>query len=284
MSATRETGGASQTAGVILAVDNVSLAVPGRTLCSSLSLTVAAGERWVVVGPNGVGKTTLLAALAGLRLPAAGSIRLDGRALREWTPRERALRMGLLPQDTVDAFPDTALEIALAGRHPHVPRWRAESKDDMALAEAALDAVECKGLARRNVQTLSGGERRRVALAQLIAQDPAIMLLDEPTNHLDVAHEVRMLDLLAARVARGRRAIVMSIHDLTLAARHATHALLFGFDGVAAGPVNEMLTERRLSALYGQPLARVDFEDGVAFLPRATRSQTLPAATARVSK
>jgi iron complex transport system ATP-binding protein len=251
----------------MLAVDNVSLAVPGRVLCRDLSFEVSAGECWVVVGPNGAGKTTLLATLAGLRAPASGSIRLDGRALREWTPRERALRVGLLPQDTADAFPDTVLEIALSGRHPHVPRWRAESQDDVALAVAALAAVDCGSLADRDVQTLSGGERRRVALAMLLCQDPALMLLDEPTNHLDVAHEVRALELLASRVADGRRAIVMAIHDLTLAARHATHALLFGFDGVCAGPAHEMLTAARLSALYGQPLVAVAHAGRTAFLP-----------------
>jgi iron complex transport system ATP-binding protein len=251
----------------MLAVENVSLAMAGRTLCSALSFVVNPGERWVVVGPNGVGKTTLLATLAGLRPPASGTVRIEGRAIREWTPRERALRVGLLPQDTIDAFPDTALEIAISGRHPHVARWRAESPDDVAAATTALADVDCAGLAQRNVQTLSGGERRRVALAMLLAQDPAIMLLDEPTNHLDVAHEVRVLDLLARRVSTGRRAIVMSIHDLTLAARHASHALLFGSEGVRAGPASEMLTAGNLSALYRQPLVAVPHAGGTAFLP-----------------
>ena len=251
----------------MLAVENLTLAIARRTLCRGLSFVVNRGERWVVVGPNGVGKTTLLATLAGLRSPASGTIVLDGRAMREWTPRERALRVGLLPQDTVDAFPDTALEIAISGRHPHVARWRAESQDDVATAKAALAEVDCAGLADRNVQTLSGGERRRVALAMLLAQDPAIMLLDEPTNHLDVAHEVRVLDLLAQRVSAGQRAIVMSIHDLTLAARHASHALLFGFEGVSAGPASEMLTAGNLSALYRQALVAVPHAGGTAFLP-----------------
>ena len=251
----------------MLTVNDLTLAMAGRTLCSALSLAVNAGERWVIVGPNGVGKTTLLATLAGLRAPASGAICIEGRAMREWTPRERALRVGLLPQDTVDAFPDTALEIAIAGRHPHVARWRAESPDDVAAARTALADVDCAGLAERNVQTLSGGERRRVALAMLLAQDPAIMLLDEPTNHLDVAHEVRVLDLLARRVSTGQRAIVMSIHDLTLAARHASHALLFGFEGVSAGPASEMLTARNLSALYRQALVAVPHAGGTAFLP-----------------
>jgi len=245
----------------------VSLAVPGRTLCRDLTFSVSAGEAWVIVGPNGAGKTTLLTTLSGLRAPAAGTIRLDGRALREWTPRERALRLGLLPQDTFDAFPDTALEIALAGRHPHVARWRAETEDDIETAHAALAAVDVAQLASRNVQTLSGGERRRVALAMLLAQNPQIMLLDEPTNHLDVAHEIRVLELLATRRQDGRSAVVMSLHDLSLAARYATHALLFGFDQVAAGPAAELLTAERLSLLYGQRLVAVAHARGSVFVP-----------------
>jgi iron complex transport system ATP-binding protein len=247
-----------------LSATGLTLHVPSRVLCRDVSLRIDAGDVWVIVGPNGAGKTTLLATLAGLRAPAAGTVQLDGRDLREWPARERARRIGLLPQDTVDAFPDTVLEVVLAGRHPHIPRWRAESEGDVALAHAALAAVECGELAQRNVQTLSGGERRRVAIAMLLAQDPDLLLLDEPTNHLDVAHEVRMLALVARR-ARG--AVVMSLHDLALAPRHATHALLFGFDGVSAGPAREMLTAERLSALFGQPLAAVPHAGGTAFLP-----------------
>jgi iron complex transport system ATP-binding protein len=246
---------------------DVMLAVPGRTLCRGLSFAVRAGEVWVIVGPNGTGKTTLLATLAALRAPAAGVVMLDGREAREWTPRERALRVGLLPQDTFDAFPDTALEIALAGRHPHAPRWRAESQADVDIANASLAAVDVSDVASRNVQTLSGGERRRVALAMLLAQDPPVMLLDEPTNHLDIAHEVRVLELLASRAAGGRHAVVMSMHDLTLAPRHATHALLIAGDGAWSGTAAEMLTEQRLSSLFRQRLVAVRHANGTAFLP-----------------
>jgi iron complex transport system ATP-binding protein len=166
----------------VLACRGLTLAVPGRTLCRDVAFEVHAGECWVILGPNGAGKTTLLQTLAGLRPPAAGAILLGDRPIAEYAPRGRAQRLGFLPQDTVDAFPATALEIALGGRHPHIPRWHPESAADVRQARAALTAVGMSEAALRDVQTLSGGERRRVALAMLLAQDPEVMLLDEPTN------------------------------------------------------------------------------------------------------
>jgi len=251
----------------MLSVRGLALTVPGRTLCSDVAFDANAGECWVLVGPNGAGKTTLLSTLAGLRAPAAGTITVHGHNLRTIAPRARALALGLLPQDTVDAFPATAFEIALAGRHPHVPRWQPESASDHAKARAALAAVGMGDTALRNVQTLSGGERRRVALAMLLAQDPAILLLDEPTNHLDIAHEVRALELLAGLARDQGKVVIMALHDLALAARYATHAILLGCERVEAGPATTLLTAERLSALYGQPLVAVPHPRGTAFLP-----------------
>jgi iron complex transport system ATP-binding protein len=251
----------------MLSCRGLTLTVPGRTLCRDVAFDVRAGECWIVVGPNGAGKSTLLLTLAGLRSPAAGTITLGGDGIANLAPRRRAQRLGFLPQDTFDAFPATALEIALGGRHPHVPRWHPESAEDVRLARAALAAVGMSDAAMRDVQTLSGGERRRVALATLLAQDPAVLLLDEPTHHLDVAHEVRSLQLLA-NLARDRgRAVVMALHDLTLAARHATHVVLMGCDKVEAGVAGELLNAEKLSALYGQALVAVAHPRGTAFLP-----------------
>jgi iron complex transport system ATP-binding protein len=251
----------------VLACRGLTLAVPGRTLCRDVAFDVHAGECWVILGPNGAGKTTLLQTLAGLHPPAAGAILLGDRPIAEYAPRGRAQRLGFLPQDTVDAFPATALEIALGGRHPHIPRWHPESAADVRQARAALAAVGMDDASVRDVQTLSGGERRRVALATLLAQDPEVMLLDEPTNHLDIAHEVRALELLADLTRERNRAVVMALHDLTLAARHATHAVLLKDGKAEAGPAGALLNAEKLSALFGQELVAITQGRGTAFLP-----------------
>ncbi len=251
----------------ILSCRDLALAVPGRTLCRDVAFDVQAGECWVIVGRNGAGKTTLLQTLAGLRAPAAGSVMLAGESLADCAPRRRAQRLGFLAQDTFDAFPATVLEIALGGRHPHIPRWRPESAADVRLAREALAAVGMRDAEERDVQTLSGGERRRVALATLLAQDPDVMLLDEPTSHLDIAHEAGALDLLAGLARGRRRAIVMVLHDLTLAARYATHVVLMGGDSVEVGTSPALLTAERLSTLYGHELVAVSHPRGTAFLP-----------------
>jgi len=251
----------------ILACQGLALSVPGRTLCRDLAFDVHAGERWVIVGRNGAGKTTLLQTLAGLRPPAAGVVTLAGVPIAGHAPRRRAQQLGFLPQDTVDAFPATVLEIALGGRHPHIPRWRPESAADVVRARDALAAVGMDDAAMRDVQTLSGGERRRVALAMLLAQDPDVLLLDEPTNHLDIAHEMRALELLASLARERARAVVMVLHDLTLAARYATHTVLLGGAGAEAGPAGALLNAAKLSSLFGQELVAVTHARGTAFLP-----------------
>jgi iron complex transport system ATP-binding protein len=233
------------------------LSIGHRTLCDGLDFDARPGECWVVVGPNGAGKTTLMAALAGLAVPRTGTIAYDGTPLDALTPRERALRRGWLPQDTVDFFPATVLETALVGRHPHLARWRWESMADVACAHAALDAFGLGACADRDVRTLSGGERRRVALAALLAQDPPLLLLDEPSSHLDLAQQVAALDTLMALARTRGKTMVMVLHDLHLALRYADHAIALGGGSAVAGDAATVLSGERLSSLIGHPLASV---------------------------
>jgi iron complex transport system ATP-binding protein len=246
----------------------LAVEIAAKTVCTGLELQVARGERWAVLGVNGVGKTTLLRTLAGLRPPHAGEVALEGDPLAALSGRERARRRGMLLQSEHDAFEATVIEAVLAGRHPHVAPWAWESAADVAAARAALERVALAGFDERRLGSLSGGERRRVSIAALLAQDPALMLLDEPTSHLDLHHQIAILDLLAASATPQAKALVMSLHDVNLAARYCTHALLlFGGGHTQQGPVPEVLEPGTLSRLYAHPVARVDGPRGPVFAP-----------------
>lgn len=253
----------------LLAVQDLTVTIGGKELCRGLQLRVAPGQCWGILGRNGAGKTTLLHTLAGLRAPAAGRIMLSGRDLRSLSRRAVARAVGLLLQDSVDAFPATVLETALIGRHPHLGLWQWEGPEDLEAARRALRAVELADLEARPVNTLSGGERRRLAIATLLVQDPNLYLLDEPTNHLDLRHQITLLDLLTDQARRDGKALLMVLHDVNLAARYCDHLLLLFGDGTTlSGPAAEILQPEHLGRLYGHPVVPAARPDGGrAWLP-----------------
>ncbi|MEY4751840.1 MAG: hypothetical protein RIQ60_4054 [Pseudomonadota bacterium] len=232
-----------------------------RQLVCGLSLHAERGEFWCLLGANGAGKTTLLHTLAGLRAPDAGEAHLAGRPMPQWSARDAACLRGLLPQGGDDLFGLSVLQAVLLGRHPHSRSqfglsW--ESDEDLAVAEAALERLDLTALAGREVGSLSGGERQRVGLAALLAQDPLVWLLDEPLNHLDPRHQLAALALLREQAEQQGRLVIASVHDASLAARFATHALvLMGDGGHRAGPADAVLCDEVLSAALGHSLRRL---------------------------
>ncbi len=252
----------------LMQVDRLTVAIGGRELCRELALDIREGECWALLGGNGVGKTTLLHTLAGLRPAQGGTVAVQGRDLARAERRWVAQRLGLLPQDSSDPFPTTVLETALIGRHPHLGRWRGEGPEDLALAREALERLGLTDLAQRRTDTLSGGERRRLALATLFTQSPRLLLLDEPTNHLDLHRQVALLGQLR-ELADDGRGVLMALHDVNLALRYCDHALLLFGDGTwEAGHAADLLDAERLARLYGHPIVEVQLPDGRrAFLP-----------------
>ena len=237
-------------------------------LCDGLSLRVEPGEVWAIIGPNGAGKTTLLRTLAGLAAPLAGTITLAGKPLATMPSRTRARLCALLPQDDIDAFAVSVADCVLAARHPHIAWHGWERADDRRVAERALTTFGVAALAARDVRTLSGGERRRVALAELCAQQSPLMLLDEPSSHLDIGQQVAALDALTALARAEQRALVMVLHDLHLAARYCDHAIALGDGRAEAGQASMLLREAPLSALFGCALVELGEGPTRTFVPR----------------
>ncbi|PJA56821.1 MAG: hypothetical protein CO164_11045 [Rhodocyclales bacterium CG_4_9_14_3_um_filter_68_10] len=240
---------------ICLAVRDLEVRIGTVRVTAGLGFDLRSGERLAILGRNGTGKTTLLATLAGLRAPQAGSIALCGEAYAALGAQRAAVLRGVLPQVQRDAFPSSVLEVALTGRHPHLGRWAWEGPEDERIAREALAAVELDGIAAREVQTLSGGERQRLAIAAVLAQQPRLYLLDEPLAHLDLDHQIAVLELLSARARDTGVAVVMVLHDINLALRYADRAaLLFGEGRTLEGPIDAVLTAESLSRLYGHPL------------------------------
>ncbi|MEV0074965.1 heme ABC transporter ATP-binding protein [Nocardia neocaledoniensis] len=223
-----------------------------RTVLEKVDFEVAAGEIVALVGPNGAGKSSLLAALAGELTPTSGTVELEGHALTHWTHGEMARRRAVLPQAHAVGFPFTAREVVAMGRAPWL-RTPAADRDEELIA-ASLSATDVGHLAGRVFPSLSGGERARVALARVLAQDTATLLLDEPTAALDLGHQEAVLRLAAARAADGA-AVVVVVHDLGVAAAYADRVTVLADGRVAAdGPPREVLTRDLLTEIYRHPV------------------------------
>ncbi|WP_228000544.1 heme ABC transporter ATP-binding protein [Nocardia australiensis] len=227
-----------------------------RRVLEAVDFEVAAGEVVALVGPNGAGKSTLLAALAGELAPSEGTVELDGRSVGDWSPLDMARRRAVLPQSHIVGFPFTAREVVAMGRAPWV-RTELRELDDTKI-DAAMSAADVEHLAARAFPTLSGGERARVALARVLAQDTATLLLDEPTAALDLGHQEAVLHLATARAEAGA-AVVVVLHDLGIAAAYADRVAVLESGRVAAdGPPRAVLTTELLSRVYQHPVEVLD--------------------------
>jgi iron complex transport system ATP-binding protein len=256
-----------------LSAQRVSLHAGARTLLDAFTHTFYPGEIWCVAGPNGAGKTTLLSTLAGLREPSAGHVELDGVRMAGWHARQLAQRRALMPQSAPDAFSASVLDIVMLNRFPHLSGWGWEGEGDREAARAALDLLGLTPLAARDVLSLSGGERQRVALAAVLCQQAPLLLLDEPLSHLDLHHQIECLEALSAWTRESTRTLLFSCHDLNLARRFATHALLLDGAGAAyAGRAHEVLTPALTSRVFGYPLILISDGEHEALIP-APRSR-----------
>ena len=223
-----------------------------RPVLDDVSLEVRSGDLLGILGPNGSGKTTLLNILAGALAPDRGEVRLDSRPISAWARRDVARRLALVPQHTHAPFDFSVLDVVLMGRYPHLGPFALEGPADLAIARAALQATGTDAFEDRPFHTLSGGEQQRVAIASALAQSPRLLLLDEPTTSLDLGHQLEVERLLARLNREHGVTLVLSTHDLNLAAALCRQLILLKAGRViAAGPTEAVLTPASIGALYG---------------------------------
>jgi iron complex transport system ATP-binding protein len=245
-----------------------------RLVLGDVSLTVDRGQIVGLLGPNGSGKTTLLRILAGILPPRSGRVRIDGQPIERLTRREMARRVAVVPQETQSTFDFSVLDMVLMGRYPHLGPFQLEGAADQEIARDALAATGTAALAPRPFATLSGGEKQRVVIAGALAQASDVLLLDEPTASLDLGYQFEIAGLLRRLNSERGTTMIVSTHDLNLAAALCGRLVLLGNGRVVAqGPTRETLTSANIRTLYG-------IEAEVAFHARAGHLTVVPVARA----
>jgi iron complex transport system ATP-binding protein len=235
-----------------LELKSISLKYNQTPVVQDLSFQLQSGELVGLIGPNGCGKTSIIKAISRVLPLQAGRIFLDGQDLHRFTFNELAKIIGVVPQSP--ALPDTfsVAEIVMLGRNPHLGWLGRERPRDAAIVKWAMERTGIAAFAERKISEISGGERQRVTIARVLAQEPQAILLDEPTANLDISHQIEVLDLMKSLCLEKKLAILIALHDLNLASQYCDRLILLKKGRIfASGTPVEVITEANIQAVYG---------------------------------
>lgn len=239
----------------MLSLDHVSVTRGERLAVSDVSFTIRAGEWWMLLGPNGAGKSSLIMAVSRAA-PYTGSIRCKGQEVDALRPKALARSIAVLNQSNPVSYGFLVEDVVRLGRYAYRPgMFGAADPMESEMVEKALEWTEMKKLRRRSLKTLSGGEVQRAFLAQVLAQDPDLLILDEPSSSLDLKHQHRLFELVSEWVKQPGKAVLSAVHDLSIAQKYGSHALMLSEGRMAAeGEIASVLTDRVLDAVYDMPV------------------------------
>jgi len=230
----------------------VSLTYGTKAVLKEVTFSVDRGEFFIIIGPNGSGKTSLIKSIAGIEQPQSGRIDILGRSLPDYGRKALARKVALVPQTAPVDFPFTVAETVLMGRAPHLGLLGLESESDLKIVRQVMEFTGVTELADRKIAHLSGGERQRALVALAVCQSSEIILLDEPTASLDLAYQARLMDLMEGLKKDRGTTIVMVSHDVNLAALYADRLLLLkGGRIMSLGRPADVLTYETLEKVYG---------------------------------
>ena len=235
----------------MLKENHITVRYGEHTVVDDISFTLEAGQWLMLVGPNGAGKSTLIETISQ-GVPYTGSIELEGQDIRRYKPAQLARKIGVLSQKNSVGYGYSVEEVVGLGRYAYTSSFLSNRDDDgKEQVERALELTGLTELRKSSVLTLSGGELQRTFLAQVFAQNPQILILDEPANHLDLVYQKHIFSLIAQWLKEPGRAVLSVVHDLSLARRYGTHAVLMNRGKcVTQGEINAVLTPENLRNVY----------------------------------
>jgi iron complex transport system ATP-binding protein len=251
-----------------LLAEKISAAYDTRQVLHDVSFSIGKGTILGIIGPNGAGKTTLLRILSRALPPLNGSLYINGKNLGTIRRTDLSKWLAFVPQSLNMPMAFTVLEFVALGRTPHVSGWSRLSSRDRAAIDKSLTATDLLGFENRLLDELSAGERHRALVAMALAQTPEILLLDEPTAHLDIHHAWKLMEIIRRQNQEEGTTVILSTHDLNLAAEFCTQLLLLEKGHkVAFGPPLEVLKPEELSRVYEYPLKVLRMDEDLCVRP-----------------
>lgn len=235
----------------MLKAENITVRFGERTVVDHLSFHLHEGQWLMLVGPNGAGKSTLIETISQ-GVAYTGNILLEGKDIRRFKAAQLARKVGVLAQKNVVGYAYTVDEVVGLGRYAYTQSFLS-ARDDGGKdqVERALSLTGLTNLRHASVLTLSGGELQRTFLAQVFAQNPQILILDEPANHLDLKYQQHIFSLISDWLKTPGRAVISVVHDLSLARKYGTHAVLMNQGkNISQGKIDEVLTQDNLKTVY----------------------------------
>lgn len=245
-----------------LSVQNLACGYSKRTILQHVNLQIQTGEILCILGPNGVGKSTLFKTIQGFLPPHAGEILLNGQNISKWSRKKLAQALAYVPQNYETTFPYSVEEVVLMGRTAHLGHFSSPSAKDHALCAEILAKLQISHLANSSYTQISGGERQLVLIARALAQDPQFLLMDEPTSNLDFGNQVKVLQH-TVQLAKEGMGIIMTTHFPDHAFLCSGKVALFKPDrSYTFGLAQEVLTEASLAETYGIPVKMSTIQNG----------------------
>lgn len=258
---------------MILDIRNLAFRYNGRDILRDIDLEVQPGELLAILGPNGVGKTTLLKCFNRIHCPQEGTVLVEERSILSLRPDEIARTIGYVAQRSESAR-ITVFDAVLMGRRPHL-RWGVREKD-LITVNAALGHLDLESLALRYIDELSGGELQKVAIARALVQEPRLLLFDEPTSALDLKNQEAILTIIRKIVDEHRVGAVMTMHDLNSALRYADRYCFLKKGGVYAAGSCGSITPAMIEEVYGLPVSIHHIDGCPVVLPASSATTNIP--------